>query len=74
MAIRVKMAEYLTARVAQDAIDRDRRCARLNEVDDFVGRDVEALPVQEQIGARLPNGRGIARLADRARAGAADGA
>src|SRR6202034_3612500 len=62
------MTEYLTAGIAQDAVDRNRSRARLNEVDDFIGRDVEAVPVQKQVGARLPNCRGIARLAATARA------
>ena len=67
LPIRIETPEYLTAAVAQDAVDRNRRRARLNEIDDFVGRDIETLPVQEQVGARLPNGGGIARLADSAR-------
>jgi hypothetical protein len=64
LAVGIQVPEDLAGAVAEDAVYRNRSGARLKEIYDLIGGDVEALPIDRKIVAALPNVRGVARLGD----------
>ena len=68
LAVRVDAPQDLRAVVVEDAVDCQRAGRGLDEVDGFIGADVETVPVQRRLLARLPDGGAVALLADAGRA------
>ena len=69
LAVGIEVAQDLCAIGVEDAVDRERAGRRLQEVDGFLRRDVETVPVQRQILAGLLDGGGIATLTNTPRTG-----
>ena len=68
LAVRVDAPQDLRAVVVEDAVDGQRAGRGLDEVDGFIGADVETVPVQRRLLARLQDGSAVALLADAGRA------
>ncbi len=69
MAVGVQVSENLCAVDVEDAVDRDRSSRRLKKIHRLLRGDVEALPIEQQVLARLGDGRRRSGLRDGTRTG-----